>query len=475
MALVSSHEPATGVLIWQGEDSDIDAEIARLGAAWPQWAAQAFTYRIETMRRFANLVRARETEISDLIARETGRPIWDARNETAAIMETVEYSVSAYSQRTGQKRLEGAMGARQALRHKPHGALAAICPHASPALIPAGHIIPALIAGNGVAFKPSEKTPAIGMLLVRLLHEAGVPEDIVRCIIGGAQAGRALTVHDGVAGILFTGAAQTGLAINRALADRPDKLAVLEMGGNNPMVLWDAPDIASVVALVIQSSFLSTGQRCTAGRRLIVKESLADMVIEELRRMTARLIIDHPHADPVPYMGPVIDMKTADALTESFLYLMSNGGRPITHMRRPKDNAPFVTPGIIDVTAMAARPDTELFGPILQVVRVADFDAAIAEANNSRFGLCAALFGGSPEQYDRFWANARAGVVNWNRPTTHPLPGAPMGGIRLSGNYRPGAFYAADHCAYPVASAEIEQARTTIGIGLKPDEIVADR
>jgi succinylglutamic semialdehyde dehydrogenase len=475
MASVSSHEPATGALLWQGEASDVDAEVASIAAAWPQWAARAFTYRIETLRRFANLVRAREGEITDLIARETGRPLWDARTETAALVETVEHCISAYSQRTGQKRLEGALGARQALRHKPHGVLAAICPQASPALIPAEHIIPALIAGNGVAFKPSEKVPATGMLLVSLLHEAGVPQDIVRCVIGGPETGQALVAHDRIAGVLFTGTAQTGMVIHRALADRPDKLAVLAMGGNNPIVLWDTPDIASAVALVIQSAFLSSGQRCTAARRLIIKESLADVVIEELRRMTGRLIIDQPHADPVPYMGPIIDMKAADRLTDDFLYLMSNGGRPITHMRRPVDDAPFVTPGIIDVTAMEKRPDAELFGPILQVVRVADFDAAIVEANNSRFGLCAALLGGSPELYDRFWANARAGIVNWNRATTSPLPGAPMGGTGLSGNYRPGGFYAADHCAYPVASAEIEQPRATIGIGLKAYEIIADR
>jgi len=475
MAELKSHEPATGALLWEGEASDVDAEIACIAAAWPKWAARAFSYRIETMRRFANIVRARETELADLVARETGRPLWDARTEVTGIMEAVEQAVSAYSQRTGQKRLEGALGARQALRHKPHGVLAVITPYNSPALVPASHIIPALIAGNGVAFKPSEKTPAVGLLLVKMLHEAGIPPDILRCIIGGREAGEALTVHDSVAGILFTGSAQTGAAINRALAERPDKLAALEMGGNNPMILWDTPDIASVVALVIQSAFLSGGQRCTAGRRLIIKDSLADIVIEELRRMTSRLLIDHPHADPAPYMGPAIDMRTADNLTDGFLYLMSNGGRPITHMRRPQDNAPFLTPGIIDVTAMEKRPDAELFGPILQIVRVADFDTAIVEANNSRYGLCAALFGGSPDHYDRFWANARAGIVNWNRPTTSNLPGAPLGGVGLSGNHRPGAFYAADHCAYPVASAEIEQARATIGIGLKADEIIADR
>lgn len=116
---------------------------------------------------------------------------------------------------------------------------------------------------------------------------------------------------------------------------------------------------------------------------------------------------------------------------------------------------------------MAERPDVELFGPLLQVIRVDDFDQAIAEANNTRFGLTASLIGGTPQEYNRFWANVRAGVVNWNRPTTGASSSAPFGGTGLSGNHRPTAFYAADYCAYPVTSAEMEQPRATIGVGLR--------
>lgn len=475
MAMLTSIEPATGLLLWQGEESDVAAEAARVAAGWPQWAARPFTYRVEAMRRFANLVRGKEVELSDLISRETGKPVWDAKGEVAALLESVEQSIAAYSTRTGQKRLDGAMGARQALRHKPHGVMAVITPHCTPALLPVAQIAPALIAGNGVLFKPSEKVPATALFLTTLMHEAGVPRDVLSCVIGAADAGKALVAHDGVAGIVFTGSAHVGLSINRALVSRPDRIAALHMGGNNPMILWDMTDIRTAVALVIQSSFLSTGQICTAGRRLIVRDSMADAVIETLRHTTNRLIIDAPHADVSPYMGPIIDMEMADGLTESFLYLMSNGGKPITHMRRPKDGLPFVTPGIIDVTAMEKRIDIELFGPILQIVRVADFDAAIAEANATRYGLAAALFGGSEEQYDRFWAASSAGLVNWNRPLTGSLPGLPSGGIGLSGNHRAGGSGAADHCAYPVASAEIAQPRASVGVGLRSVEIIADR
>ncbi|WP_176591289.1 succinylglutamate-semialdehyde dehydrogenase [Sphingobium sp. EM0848] len=466
-ATLTSTEPATGAQLWQGTASDVEAEVARARTAWPKWAAQPIAYRIETLRRFVNVVRANEEALADLIARETGKPLWDARTEVTAVMNKVDISVAAFSERTGQRRLEAAMGARQSVRHKPHGVMAVLGPYNFPAHLPNGHIVPALLAGNAVIFKPSEKTPAVGETLVRFYHEAGVPEDAVRLVLGGPEEGKALAAHPDVGGVLFTGSAQTGIAINRQFAANPGKMLALEMGGNNPIVAWDTADIASAATLIVQSAFLSSGQRCTAASRLIVKESLADILIAEVKKLADRLIIDHPHADPAPFMGPVIDNQAADQLTESFLYLMSNGGRPIKHMVRTTKGLPFVTPAIIDVTPMTERPDIELFGPLLQVVRVADFESAILEANNTRYGLSAALIGGSPEQYNQFWSNIRAGIVNWNRPTNGASSSAPFGGVGISGNHRPSAYYAADYCAYPVASVEIEQPRASIGVGLK--------
>jgi succinylglutamic semialdehyde dehydrogenase len=267
--------------------------------------------------------------------------------------------------------------------------------------------------------------------------------------------------------VLFTGSAQVGIAINRALAESPGKIAALEMGGNNPIVLWQTPKIHDAAALIVQSAFTTAGQRCTAARRLIVKASLYDEAIEEVKRLIDRLVIGAPFDDPQPFMGPVIDSQAADQLTESFLYLLSHGGKAICHMRRPMGELPFVSPGLIDTSGMSERPDVELFGPLLQVIRVDDFDQAIAEANNTRFGLSASLIGGTPQEYNRFWANVRAGIVNWNRPTNGASSAAPFGGIGLSGNHRPAAFYAADYCAYPVASTEMEQPRASIGVGLK--------
>lgn len=465
-----SFEPATGNELWRGAVSNVDHEVEAARRAWPEWASKAVTFRSETLRRFADRVKAEGEALADLIGRETGKPLWEARTEVESVANKVEISIKAYAERTPNRRIEGAMGLRNAVRHKPHGTLAVLGPYNFPAHLPNGHIVPALLAGNSVVFKPSEKTPAVGAKLVDLFHSAGVPTDVLRLVIGGPDTGRALAAHDGLDGLLFTGSARTGLALNRQFADRPGKILALEMGGNNPIVVWDTADIATAAILVVQSAFLSAGQRCSNARRLIVKESMADRLLDEVKGLANRLIVDHPHADPAPYMGPVIDNEAADALTESFLVLMSNGGQVIRHMSRPSAGRPFLTPGIIDVTTMPERPDIELFGPLLQVIRVDSFEAAIAEANNTSFGLSASLIGGTPQLYDQFWANARAGVINWNRPTNGASSAAPFGGLGLSGNHRPSAFYAADYCAYPVASAESDAIRASIGVGLRDPE-----
>lgn len=470
---IISTEPATGAILWRHMPDDVDTEVARARESWPAWASQAIAYRIETLRRFANVVRQRADALTDLIARETGKPLWDARTEVEAVIAKVDISVTAYSERTGQRRSEAPMNARMALRHKPHGVLAVLGPYNFPAHLPNGHIVPALLAGNAVVFKPSEKTPAVGEFLVQCYHAAGVPEGCVRLVIGGADEGKALAGHDGIDGLLFTGSARTGLALNRLYADRPEKILALEMGGNNPIVVWNQPDLYSAAVLVVQSAFTTSGQRCTAGRRLIVDESVADTLIGEVDKLCRRMIVGDPHADPAPFMGPVIDNDTADMLTESFLALMTMGGRPLKHLERPIADRPFLTPSIIDMTGARERPDVELFGPILQVVRVKTFEEALNEANATRYGLSASLISQDPKLYDAFWANIRAGIINWNRPTNGAASNAPFGGVGWSGNHRPAAYYAADYCAYPVASNEAEQARARIGIGLR--DIDGDR
>ena len=466
---IISYEPATGATFWRAPVSNVDEEVSLARAAWPEWAARPLAVRVEALRRFANAVRGQSEVLTETIARETGKPLWEARSEVESVVAKVEISVNAYNERTAQRRIEGAMGARTALRHKPHGVLAVLGPYNFPMHLPNGHIVPALIAGNAIVFKPSEKTPAVGAKLVECLHAAGIPEGVVRIVIGGPDKGRTLAAHPDIDGLLFTGSARTGIALNRLYADTPDKILALEMGGNNPIIVWDAPDPYTAAVLVVQSAFLSAGQRCTAARRLIVRDGEHDALVAELKKLMARLIVGEPHSLPAPFMGPVIDNEAADQLQESFLALLLKGGRPIVQMERPLENRPFLHPALMDVTDVKDRPDIELFGPLLQMIRVPDFDAALIEANRTRYGLSASLIGGSPQLYDRFWSNSRAGIVNWNKPTNGASSSAPFGGIGLSGNHRPSAYYAADYCAYPVVSSEDENARGSIGIGLRQD------
>jgi len=470
---IISYEPATGSELWRGKVGDVDETVLRARRAWPQWAAQPLAQRIELMRRFANEVRKEHDAFAELIAKETGKPLWEARSEVESVVGKVEISIRAYAERTGQRKLDSALQGTAAVRHKPHGVMAVLGPFNFPAHLPNGHIVPALIAGNVVVFKPSEKTPATGEFLLKCFHRAGVSAAVVQLLVGGPDEGKALVAHEGIDGVLFTGSAQTGIAINRKLAANPGKIVALEMGGNNPLVLWDTPKITDAAILIVQSAFTTAGQRCTAARRLIVKASLYDHAIDEVKRLAGRLIVGAPFEEPAPFMGPVIDMQAADQLTESFLYLLSHGGKALSHMKRPRDGLPFVSPGLIDVTKMTERPDVELFGPLLQVIKVDDFDQAIAEANATRFGLAASLVGGNPQEYNRFWANVRAGIVNWNRPTSGASSAAPFGGVGFSGNHRPAAFYAADYCAYPVASTEMEQPRASVGVGFREDRRVS--
>ncbi|WP_435418110.1 succinylglutamate-semialdehyde dehydrogenase [Parerythrobacter aurantius] len=464
---IISYNPSTGEELWRSETGDVDAAVDRARRAWPDWAAKPLAYRIEACRRFANEVRTAADKLARLISQETGKPLWESKTEVESVIAKVDISVSAYAERTGQKKLESGLGGTAAVRHKPHGVMVVLGPYNFPAHLPNGHIVPALIAGNAVIFKPSEKTPAVGELLVKCFHKAGVPAAVIQLLVGGPAEGQALVAHRGIDGVLFTGSAQAGIAINKKLATNPGKILALEMGGNNPIVVADTPLVTDAAILIVRSAFTSAGQRCTAARRLIVVDSMYDAIVPEVKKLADRLIVGEPFAEPQPFMGCLIDNQAADQLVESFLYFLSHGGKAIKHMTRADDDLPFLSPAIIDTTAIKDRPDVELFGPLLQVIKVPDLAAGIAEANNTRFGLSASLIGGTPQDYNRFWASVRAGIVNWNQPTSGASSKAPFGGLGLSGNHRPAAYYAADYCAYPVASSEMEQPRATVGVGFR--------
>ena len=460
----TSTDPCTGETLWEGPSGDVAAAVAAARTAFPAWARLDLDARIAHVRAFQAMVHDGADAFARLISRETGKPLWETRTEVASVAAKVDISITAQAERAGSRTGEVG-GVRQTLRHKPHGVLGVLGPYNFPAHLPNGHIVPALLAGNTVVFKPSELTPATAEFMVACWQDSGLPEGVLNLVQGGGDTGRALAGAD-LDGLLFTGSPHTGAALARQFAETPHKLLALEMGGNNPLIVWDAPDLEAAAALIVQSAYLSAGQRCTGARRLIVGPDAAPL-LDRVGALIDRIIVGAPFDEPQPFMGSVIDGRAADRLQAGFGDLISRGGDVLRPLFR-RDQRPLLTPGLIDVTHVQDRADAEFFGPLLQVIRVADFDAALAEANATRFGLSAGLIGGDAALYDRFWHGTRAGVVNWNRPTNGAASNAPFGGVGLSGNHRPSAYYAADYVAFPVASLEANVATGTIATGLRP-------
>jgi succinylglutamic semialdehyde dehydrogenase len=380
--------------------------------------------------------------------------LWEAHTEVATMANKIDISVQAHAARTGESATKVADG-NAVLRHRPHGVFAVYGPYNFPGHLPNGHIVPALIAGNTLLFKPSEYAPRTAVRTVQLWAQAGLPKGVLNLVNGGRDTGIALGQQALIDGVLFTGSSQTGAALHKQFGGQPGKMLALEMGGNNPLVVWGVEDIDAAVHHTVMSAFISAGQRCTCARRLVIEEGAAgDAFLARLVAVAAQLQVGPSNAEPQPFMGPVVSSAVAARLVQAQADMVEKGGKLLLAMRQLDPNTGFVTAGIVDTTDAQGIPDEEWFGPLLQVIRVASFDEALRVANATQYGLAASLLSPSEDLWQRFAVRARAGIVNWNRPTTGAASSAPFGGVGKSGNHRPSAYYAADYCAYPVASIE---------------------
>jgi len=454
----ASYDPASGEVLWEGEAADAETcaqLVVKARAAFSCWAGMHVEARATILRRYAELLGERTDLLARTIARETGKPLWEARTEVASMIGKIAISIDAMNERAGRRESRMPFG-RASLMHRPHGVMAVLGPYNFPGHLPNGHIVPALLAGNTVVFKPSEETPLSGQLMIETLHAAGVPEHAAILVQGGRDTGAALVAQD-IDGLLFTGSATAGMHFRRLFADRPGVILALELGGNNPLVAWDG-NPAAVASIVAASAFITAGQRCSCARRLIVPEGArGDAIVEAVAALGDRLRIGAWDDEPEPFMGPLISPAAAERTRTQIDLLGELGAKPIRPFGQVEGlSSAFVQPTILDVTGLET-PDTEIFAPVLQVRRVPDFDAALTAANATRFGLAAGLISDDDALWNRFRLEARAGVVNRNRPTTGASSAMPFGGVGDSGNHRPSAFYAADYCAYPVASLEADR------------------
>lgn len=468
-----SLNPVTQQAVWEGSsatETDVDAAINAARDAFKDWKRVSLDERIEICRRFAELLKENTEHLADVIGSETGKPLWESRTEIGAMVGKIEISVKAYHERTGTKASDLADG-QAVLRHRPHGVVAVFGPYNFPGHLPNGHIVPALIAGNTVVFKPSEQTPKMAEETVKLWAEAGLPSGVINLVQGAAQTGIALSNHPKIDGLFFTGSVPTGELIHKQYGGNTGKILALELGGNNPLIVDEDIDEDGALHHVLFSAFISAGQRCTCARRLFIPNGeKGDAFLEKLIDATLKLTVGRYDAEEQPYMGAVVSLQAADQLLKAQQNLVAKGGNMLLEMTRLEENTALLTPGIIDLTDATDVPDTEYFGPLLSVYRYDEFSEAIEKANDTRFGLSAGLLSNSRERYEAFLEDIRAGIVNWNKPITGASSAAPFGGVGASGNHRASAYYAADYCAYPVASMESDSlqapAQTSPGMNL---------
>lgn len=453
---IQSLSPYNSEVVWKGEsatEAQVESAVDAARNAFIEWKTLPFEHRQAIVERFAELVKENADSIAEVIAKETGKPFWETKTEAGAMVGKIAISIRAYHERTPYKEREAA-GNKIVLRHRPLGVMAVFGPYNFPGHLPNGHIVPALLAGNTVVLKPSEQTPWTSEVIMTLWQKAGLPKGVINLVQGSRATGEALANAKGIDGLLFTGSANTGHILHRQFAGDTGKMLALEMGGNNPMVISKAfGDLDATVYTIVQSAFISAGQRCTCARRLYVPEGeQGDALLARLVDVTKNIHVDQPFSETTPFMGPQISIAAAEFILNAQKKLQALGSESLLEARSL--GHAFVSPGIIDVTHIAELPDEEYFGPLLQVIRYTTLAQAVELANDTRYGLSAGLVSTDDSEWDYFVEHIRAGIVNRNRQLTGASGDAPFGGPGASGNLKPSAYYAADYCAYPMASME---------------------
>lgn len=490
-AAITSRNPADpGQVVWSGspDAGHVGAAVAAARAAFPSWSAWPRDRRFEALRRCRERFAREAPAIADLIARETGKPLWDSRAEAdllaAKVDITLQHEPGVNWGLARVEPFETALGATRRARafFRPHGVMAVVGPFNFPAHLPNGHIIPALAMGNTVVLKPSDKAPAVGQklgaILDESLQEAGAPAGVVNVVQGGAAIAAGLVSHAGIDGILFTGSFAVGRRILEGNLDRPGRVVALEMGGNNAAIVMADADLRQAVIECARSAFISTGQRCTCTRRILVERAIADRFISAMSRTAGAMTVGEAHSTPPPFLGPLISREARDGVEAFQRRLGEAGARIVLEAGAPGRKGWFITPGIAVVDRFSADGgsgfdpgcDEEVFGPLVRISIVDGIEGAIEQANATRFGLAASIFTRRPESIDAFLSRVNAGCLNVNTGTAGASSKLPFGGLGLSGNHRPAGSYSLDYCAYPVASMVESGGAATIPAGMGFDD-----
>lgn len=435
------------------EAADIDRAVAEAQEAFAAWRDVGAEARARLVSRFAKIVATRKADLALLIARETGKALWDARSEAELIAPKVTTSLNEGAAYTAT--VEAAPGARATFH--PRGVLAVLGPFNFPAHLPNGHIVPALIAGNCVVFKPSEECPAVAEFLLACWKEAGLPRGVLSVIHGAGAVGRQLVAHTQIDAVLFTGSYSTGRSIREATLDQPWKLLALEMGGKNAMLVLEDADLELACSEAAFSVAVSTGQRCTCLSRIFVVDSLVEPFSDRLVDLLSALRIGAP-LDKWVFMGPLINRRAHDKVM-GFRALADDDGAERLLTVDPGRQAPFIGPGLVrfpDASQKTVYQREEAFGPEAAIYPVRDLEAGIEAVNDSDYGLAASVMTSSRSAYDACVGRIRTGILNWNKATVGASGKLPFGGTGKSGNDRPAGVTASVYCTVPQAHLESE-------------------
>ncbi|MEE2894914.1 MAG: aldehyde dehydrogenase family protein [Planctomycetota bacterium] len=452
---IESRDPARpDRVVWSAgvDGAAVAAAVAAARRAGASWGALEVEDRIAALERWRAAATERVDRLAGLITLETGKIESEAKAEAGLIAGKVDITLGPHSSGriAGYEVQAGARVGRCSFR--PHGVMAVLGPFNFPAHLPNGHIVPALLAGNTIVFKPSDKTPAVGQALAEIAEEAGLPAGVFNLVQGGVGPASELVADDGVDGILFTGSWPVGRRILEANLDRPGRIVALELGGSNPAVVMPDADLRQAVVECARAAFATTGQRCTCTRRIVLHKDVADRFIPAFCKVASTLLVGPGDSASPAFMGPLISTEAVDAVLAFQDELHARGGKVLVEASRLERPGHFITPGVVLVDRFERDRDRECFGPLVQLSIADDLDDCIAQANATRYGLAAAIFTSDDAIWDRFLAECRSGCINRNCGTAGASGQLPFGGLGHSGNHRPAGAFSVDYCAYPVAS-----------------------
>ena len=419
----------------RGDAARVDQAVSAALAAQPSWAAASPQLRHDVLERAGALIVERKDELGRLLAREEGKTIAEAVGETVRASQVFKFFAGEALRNTGDAVASVRPGIDVMIEREAVGVIGLITPWNFPIAIPAWKLAPALAYGNAVVMKPAELTPGSAWELAKILDEAGCPAGIFNLVMGpGSKVGARIVEHEDIAAVSFTGSVTTGRQVAVDCAARGKKVQ-LEMGGKNPMVVVDDADLDVAVGACLNGAFFSTGQRCTASSRLIVTAGIHDAFLDKLTAAAADLVIGDP-LDSKTQIGPVVDQGQLDQNLE-YLALAATEGCDVRGGGLGNGNGYFMHPAIFAGASNQMRVSREeIFGPMASVIKVADYDEALAVANDTEFGLSSGICTTSLKLATDFRRNAKAGMVMVNLPTAGVDYHVPFGG-RKGSSYGP--------------------------------------